>query len=153
MKTFLSAILAVLPWTVSLAGPDMSPPLVVTTFSTAVTNTATSPAYLSGWVDAIILDWTIGAGTYSQTGTVSIATVGGTGSGPSRTLLTLTATPCVDSVVYPRASASGTTGSTLTTVVGERIPLVQDKILVTVQDATQTNSAALTVRVITSPVP
>jgi hypothetical protein len=134
------------------AGPDMAPPFVFTSVVSTTTNTVTSPVYQNAWVDAIVLDWTDGGGVDgTQTGTVTIATVGGTGSGPARTILTLTGT-ATDSVVYPRAVASGTTGSALSTPKGERIPLVQDKIIVSAY-CVSTNTTTLTVRIITSPTP
>lgn len=136
----------------AMAGPDMPEPAKFTAVVAASTNTVTGPTTVNGWVDAIVLDWTVGGGTVTQTGTVSIATVGSTGSGPAKTILTLTAIAASDGIYFPRATAVGTTGSAIATITGERIPLVNDKIIVTLKDTTATNTTALTVYVYTSPV-
>jgi hypothetical protein len=150
-KILISAIAVAALRCVAFAAPDMPPPMVCSSFSSAGTNYVTNAVFTSAWVDSIVLDWTDDGGTSTQTGIVSIATQGSTGSGPARTIYSATVA-ATDAVVYPRATAVGTTGSAIATIVGERIPLVQDKLTVTVYGAS-TNATALTVRVITSPVP
>ena len=156
MKKILIGAIASLSFCVLLAwagpGPDMIEPLTISGVTTAATNSVTNATFVSGWVDAVVLDWTLG-GTNVQTGTVVVATQGATGSGPTRTILALTAVTAADSVYYPRATGHGTTGSDLSTVVGEKIPLVQDKVYFLMQDCAHTNTTALTIRVILSPTP
>lgn len=160
MKTRLwGSILAVLALAgVVVAGPDMPPPATIAAVATNDTanysgSTVTNPVFTTAWVDAIVVDWTDGGGANGQTATVSVVTQGGTGSGPSRAVLTVTAAGCSDTTYYPRATAVSTAGAELTTLIGERIPLVQDKIVVSAYDKQNTNDTAVTVRVITSPTP
>ncbi|MFZ4397573.1 MAG: hypothetical protein ACOYOU_18335 [Kiritimatiellia bacterium] len=97
--------------------------------------------FLSGYVNAVTLD--LGSPDYSSpTCTVFVATVGDTGSGPSRILY---AGRVARDVVLPvRMSACGTNGTDISASQA-RIPLEQDRIVAKAYALNNTNATSMTV--------
>jgi len=126
------------------AGMDVVP-LATTTFATTSTvqasGTFTNDAKdVSGWVDCIRLDVT---GT--NTGRVDIVTVGGTGGGPSKTILSVSALSA-DGDYYVRIPTVQTTaGANVHTTAVTRLPLFYDQIVMRCYNTTS-SSATFTVQ-------
>lgn len=143
MKRLSLIGLAVLASFACFADPIFVGPIEVATVSTnpAAISTDTAynagTAYLYGYVDFVIVDITSTYG--SPTCTVSVATTGDTGSGPSRAILSKSV--AADDVYYPRRPTCTTTGDATNVVT--RIPLYQDTITVTAYAVNQadTNTA------------
>lgn len=97
---------------------------------------ATTPIKLSGWVDTIIVD--VGGGDGTPTNTVVVATVGSESTGPSRTILTLTDVAADGS--YPVRDIVTTQAGADIANTPARVPLVNDKIIVSAYGADTTSN-------------
>ena len=106
-----------------------------TNAAAAVTNT--KPDFLYGWVESVIVDVSGSA----NTGTVTVATVGtDSGLGASRTILSTT-NQTTDAVYNPRLIVDTTAGVDIASTPC-KIPLIQDKVRVTLYGFTSTNTTA-----------
>jgi len=105
--------------------------------------------FVSGYIDTVIVDFTAGTAT---TNTVVLSTLGDTGSGAARTLLTITnitgdGSYPVRDLVTTQAGADGTDTA--------RIPLLHDQLRLTASatGTTDTNVVTFTMYIITTPNP
>lgn len=106
-----------------------------TNAAAVVTNT--SPIFLDGWVESVIVDLSGAA----NTGTVTVATTGtNSGVGASRTILSI-ATLAADTQYNPRLIVDTTAGVDIANTPC-KFPLVQDKVRVTLYGFTSTNTTA-----------
>lgn len=138
MKKFLTtfAAIAVL-CSASFAGMLTMPTLTdVPAAGATVTNDAA--AFHNGLLEGIYVDITSGAST---TCTVTIATVGGAGAPPSRTLVTDTIT--ADTYFPVRLQPVDTAGTAITANEDACIPLAQEKIYIEVTGVDSVNTNIL----------
>ena len=121
--------------------PNMPAPLVITpqtNTSAVAAGQATTDVTLYGWLDAVIIDVGGGETGASPTQTVTIATVGSEGTGPARTLLTLT--DITADATYPvRDLVTGVTGGDIANTPARHV-LVGDKLIVSSYDASTTTN-------------
>ena len=143
--------------TLLVAGAAMASPLefssatIQTNGASLTTQTPDDDAFTSGWVDTVIVDFISGA---SDTNTVILKTLGDTGSGASRTILTLS--NITADGVYPVRDLATTQAGVDITGEPARIPLQQDKLRLTAtSNGSDTNATAVVmdVYVIVSPLP
>ena len=116
-----------------------------TNTTASVTNAPDYDGVISGFVDTIIVDQT---GT--ATGTVSITTVSGLGTGASRTIMTDTSVSADGS--YPVRDIVTTTAGTDISNVPARIPLTGDKLRLRLYNWGATN-ISMSVWVVVTPTP
>ncbi len=126
MKKFLSIGAGLLFAVAAIAGPNS----ITFIFGTIATNGVTTGTVTNStlppdsYIDMISIDV---SGTATNID-IDIATKGGTGNWPARTILTVD-DMTADGVYYPRIfSVDDTSGSAKTQVEGTRIPLVSDYI-------------------------
>ena len=130
---------------------DMPSPFVfsaVPTNTSAVTTSSgavTSAVPLSAWVDTVIVD--VGGGGGTPTSTVTVATMASMGTGPARTLLTLT--DVAADAVYPVRDLVTTQAGVDIANTPARSPLVDDRLIVSAYGANTTTNT-VTVYVILS---
>ena len=111
-------------------GPDPGVPLIIASASTnaapITADQATSATAVTRWLDGFFIDIT---GTHSTpTCTVAVVTLGGTGGGASRTLLSAKVITA-DTILFPSELRDTTAGADITGAA-TRIPLLNDKITV-----------------------
>lgn len=152
MKTILTFLAGVLVAASAWAGPlQFTDASIQTNNSTLATQTPDDDGFVSGWIDTVIFDITAGT---TSTNTIILKTLGDTGGGASRTLLTVTSLTADG--VYPVRDLVTTQAGVDIANTPARIPLQQDKLRLTAtNNGSDTNAAAstMTVYVIMSPVP
>ena len=151
MKRLLSAVAIVLLVQASALAGGPEPTHLATTVQTnsatlQVSNTVTSDAVFYGYLDYVSLDL---GGFATATVRVDLVTVAGRGSGPRRTLLTLTAATA-DGLYPIRQKVTSTAGTASTDAFG-RIPLYNDKIVLEAYNALATNATTVDAYVFTVP--
>ena len=116
---------------------------IQTNGASLATQTPDSALAVNGWIDTVIINVTAGN---TETNTVILKTLGDTGTGASRTILTLS--NVTGDGVYPvRDLVSGQTGADITTLPA-RVPLLNDKLRLTAtMNGADTNAAAVTMDV------
>jgi len=131
------------------AGPvpvHLSTTVLTNSASLQVANTVTSDAVFSGYLDYVSLDL---SGYASPTVRVDVVTVAGRGSGPARTLFTLTA--ATGDGLYPvRDLVTSTAGANATDAFG-RIPLYNDKLVLEAYNANVTNAIGVDAYIFINP--
>ena len=148
MKKLIPILAGLLVAGCALADPGMiqfTAKACQTNTTSTVTNAPDTDMVLSGWVDTVIVDQT---GT--ATGTVSLVTLAADGTGASRTILTDTTVSADGS--YPVVDIATTTAGDDISNVPAKIPLVGNKLRLTLYNWSATN-ITMTVYVVTSPVP